>query len=827
MNKKMCPKSVRLSLNSAIRTSLFLLISAFLSGCYLTAAVNDFNRPGGTTPWWCKGTPDLTEEECIPFSLQLDAAEFFARKYPTLADFQAVGAVNITGSTPVGTGEAYRVPGVDTANFKGARPQALLYDGTGPEARLVGVLWTIVGAEPEGFPGNRDVWINTGGSQWNLPAWIIRGYQNHPNVFAASHPCLAAGVTLGSTTDTCYTDSHTEPFEILVSNDDGVMAAGIDALVEGLWVLPNTVVTVVAPKTNQSASGGATTPPEYVVSGEPSTTFSGRTATAVLSTDPGDPNGSGSPADAVIFALTDSTQLLSPDVLISGINSGQNYSNIARVLSGTVGAARAGRSRGVPAIATSQGLVAGEATDFPAGVTATLALLEDWRLGRTVNTTKSVLNINTPTCVGGSTINGTVNTVVKPILEPGDSYSLQDCDSTEPAENIANDLQAFNNGFVGITDINRTESLSVTSYNMGLALNFVDFTLERLVANETLLADYDSDVICFQEVWLQDSVDSIKAALAGHYPHVYIEPPEQVFSDGAACTIEEITPFAECALELCPGLTGSDLVACAPAACAAFLPGGACFDGLLGAVGLPDITVELVVEVVTQPAGLFAFDGSLGLILASKYELKNREFQDFIDNSSGNHRGALYAEIELNDKKHVVGCTHPTANLEATIAYPDSGNFASWEEENAFMQAEMINFVNAKAGKKPIFFGGDFNCSIANGSTGTDADFAPNCQLWLDNGFIDPAAEEQTCTFCDTENLLLLPGGGSEALLLDHVFVKNLAVPPTAAIVTERVFDDPVLIDALEPPAELAPEDSPMLTHPSDHFGVRLDIPLP
>ncbi len=44
--------------------------------------------------------------------------------------------------------------------------------------------------------------------------------------------------------------------------------------------------------------------------------------------------------------------------------------------------------------------------------------------------------------------------------------------------------------------------------------------------------------------------------------------------------------------------------------------------------------MEAVVEAVTQPAGKFAFDGSLGLVLASKYPLEAREFQDFIEDST-------------------------------------------------------------------------------------------------------------------------------------------------------------------------------------------------
>ena len=822
MNKRAYRKSVWLSPRHILRVSSFLLAAALVSGCYFPAAVRDSGRPGGTTPWWCKGTPDLSSPQCLDFSWNLDVGVTVAMLNQTLADFAGATAI---ANRPANIGVAYTRVATPTT-FNPFAPNVYLYDGSSPTSRLVGVAWEISTlTAPEGFPGNRDAWTqDTNTNNWWLTAWVIRGHENHPNVFAASHPCLTSNASiLTSTADTCYTDSHTEPFEILVANDDGVQAPGIDALVESLYGLPNTVVHVVAPSANQSGTGGATTPAPYIVSGVSATTLSGKPATAVLSTDPADAAGSGSPADAVIFAVNNLQ--LSPDVLLSGINEGQNYTNIGRIFSGTVGAARAGRSLGVPAIATSQGVVANQATDFPSGVTATLDLLEDWRLGRTVNTTKSVLNINIPTCINGLTPRGTLNTLVKTALEPGDNYALQDCASVEPIGNIRNDLEAFNHGFIGITDINRTEELKVTSFNMGLALNFVPFTQERLVANKTIFENYDSDVICFQEVWLPEHVNGIVQALGTSYPHVYKVPPQQVITAGAACTLAEINPFANCALAQCPGLSGAALVACAPAACGAFLPTGTCLDGVIGAVGIPNVTVAEVLARVTQPTGKFAFVGSLGLILASKHELKNRQFQDFIANSSGNHRGALYAEIVLNDRKHVVGCTHPTANLEATIAYPASGNFTSWEEENRFMQSQMIAFANTKAKGNPIFFAGDFNCSIANPANGVDADFAPSCQLWLDNGFSDPAAQQLPCTFCEAENLLLQPGGGSGAFALDHIFVKNLGA--TAPIVAERVFDDPVMIQALNPVSELAPQDSPMQTHPSDHFGISLDIKLP
>ncbi len=70
------------------------------------------------------------------------------------------------------------------------------------------------------------------------------------------------------------------------------------------------------------------------------------------------------------------------------------------------------------------------------------------------------------------------------------------------------------------------DSLTVTSYNMGLALNFVPNAAERLVANEDLVQTFESDVICFQEVWLDDQVDVISSTGGGLY----------ILECGAICT---------------------------------------------------------------------------------------------------------------------------------------------------------------------------------------------------------------------------------------------------------------------------------------------------
>ena len=123
--------------------------------------------------------------------------------------------------------------------------------------------------------------------------------------------------------------------KILICNDDGYQAPGIQALFDALKTVAE--VEVVAPEQNNSAKSNALTlhAPLYV-----------HTA----------PNGfrfvNGTPADCVHVALTG---LLGyrPDLVVSGINNGANMGDDT-IYSGTVGAAMEGYLFGIPAIAFSQ-----------------------------------------------------------------------------------------------------------------------------------------------------------------------------------------------------------------------------------------------------------------------------------------------------------------------------------------------------------------------------------------------------------------------------------------------------------------------------------------
>lgn len=129
---------------------------------------------------------------------------------------------------------------------------------------------------------------------------------------------------------------------ILVTNDDGINAPGIHALVLALREIGN--VVVIAPLGEQSAVGHALTVslPLRVTEFHKNGEFFGYAV-------------SGTPADCVKLALRtylEEMGLPRPDIVVSGINHGRNTA-VNIIYSGTVSAATEATVLDVPAIAIS------------------------------------------------------------------------------------------------------------------------------------------------------------------------------------------------------------------------------------------------------------------------------------------------------------------------------------------------------------------------------------------------------------------------------------------------------------------------------------------
>lgn len=125
---------------------------------------------------------------------------------------------------------------------------------------------------------------------------------------------------------------------ILIVNDDGINSAGIRAAYEAVKGIDD--VTIVAPAVQQSGVGRSIS------------LFSPVIASKTRVGDISAYSVKGTPVDAVILGFYGLLKA-KPDLVISGINLGENMSSEATT-SGTVGAALEAASQGTPAIAISQ-----------------------------------------------------------------------------------------------------------------------------------------------------------------------------------------------------------------------------------------------------------------------------------------------------------------------------------------------------------------------------------------------------------------------------------------------------------------------------------------
>jgi 5'-nucleotidase len=128
---------------------------------------------------------------------------------------------------------------------------------------------------------------------------------------------------------------------ILVTNDDGIHSPGLHAAIEALAGLGE--LLIIAP-THQQTGMSRSLPP----------TFDGRIHPIRLEHDGRLYHAyhmDGSPAQCVLYGVLDCARR-TPDLVVSGINYGENLGN-STLVSGTVGAALQGGDMGIPSLAVS------------------------------------------------------------------------------------------------------------------------------------------------------------------------------------------------------------------------------------------------------------------------------------------------------------------------------------------------------------------------------------------------------------------------------------------------------------------------------------------
>ncbi|MGB9694764.1 MAG: 5'/3'-nucleotidase SurE [Caldisericaceae bacterium] len=172
-----------------------------------------------------------------------------------------------------------------------------------------------------------------------------------------------------------------ERLRILITNDDGIYADGINVLASTLSSIYD--VTVVAPDRQKSASGHSLTIDDILVIKDV-TMPSGLRGIAVVD---------GTPTDCVLIAVKDIMKDNPPDILISGINHGANLGGDV-IYSGTVSAALEGLTQGIKSFAVSLDMF--EKGHFETAARVVMRIIEEPEFYRDIVQEKSILNINVP-----------------------------------------------------------------------------------------------------------------------------------------------------------------------------------------------------------------------------------------------------------------------------------------------------------------------------------------------------------------------------------------------------------------------------------------------
>ncbi|MFN3858504.1 MAG: 5'/3'-nucleotidase SurE [Caulobacter sp.] len=128
---------------------------------------------------------------------------------------------------------------------------------------------------------------------------------------------------------------------ILLTNDDGIHAEGLEALEEIARALSDDV-WVVAPEYEQSGASRALTLADPL---------------RVRKVADKKWSVTGTPTDCVMLAIRNLIEGPPPDVVLSGVNRGQNIAEDV-TMSGTVAGAIEGMALGIPSIALSQSMLA-------------------------------------------------------------------------------------------------------------------------------------------------------------------------------------------------------------------------------------------------------------------------------------------------------------------------------------------------------------------------------------------------------------------------------------------------------------------------------------
>ena len=179
-------------------------------------------------------TAMTSQQDCDTLESEIELARDFALAHPSPADAEAAGYTNTTGYVPGIAAHYMNFDYVDDT-FEVDKPEMLLYDGTGPDANVVGLSYYVtMGAEVEptqGFTGPNDRYHvhaglcmqgtlvigdstlteeecaaqggykRNGTDNWMSHAWVVPGCESPWGIFSGGNPLLDGALGEASGTD--------------------------------------------------------------------------------------------------------------------------------------------------------------------------------------------------------------------------------------------------------------------------------------------------------------------------------------------------------------------------------------------------------------------------------------------------------------------------------------------------------------------------------------------------------------------------------------------------------------------------------------------------
>lgn len=341
--------------------------------------------------------------------------------------------------------------------------------------------------------------------------------------------------------------------------------------------------------------------------------------------------------------------------------------------------------------------------------------------------------------------------------------------------------------------------LRALTYNTALAPAFEPLALDRAPKVIEALADAaeDLDVMCVQELWLEEHFDALRASVS-ELPYVLRMTPRP---GTGGCTETELEPLAACLVTSCPGAEGDQLIGCAQAACPDRV--AALSSGCLGCVLDHLESFSTCLGKAEEPSDPAVFGGAFEVAFMSRWPIVHAELREL--SSYFVRASALHARVAVPRRGLVdVYCTHLGSELGLV---PYAGKFGSFEGEHLQQVNEVVAFVKTtNRGRPPLLLMGDFNMGPAvPGNSASNASHYDRLVRAFALDDVTVTGDVPPCTLCAGTTFR---GPTATNEIVDHVFSKRL---PTHNATQERLFTDPVALG----------DDLPMFNL-SDHRAVKI-----